>query len=652
MSDRELEDATTAEVRVEDPSSPGPVRGSSPAPVEGGNPEAGSQALRELLERTRLQRLAELRESSLETQPEDVAKAAAAKAAKPGRSGGRSKPRTDHLGASQRIAQRVARRTVGKLVSGTTENTQPVPIVTALRGTPYQAPVQATEPSEDEARMVLDLAADIAAMMMRAGAGTSDVEVSVIAACTACGLATVEVDLTSNTLVVHYSTSDGRLMTVMRVNRGESTHFAKLASVHKLVTDLVDGRLEFHEARSRLDAIRTQRRPFPEWFTTGAWGFMVGALVLLLGGGPVAIPLGIAMAIVVFQFGRFLGRKTHLPSFFITALQAASATLIATIAGDLGIIASPQYLVAAGIVLLLPTQSLYSAVQDALTNFPLTAAGRVVGVFMTLAGIVSGIALGIVCGQAIGLSHIEVLVPKTSPHVVTAILSMVAAAVVSMSGAVAMSARRRFILPAALVGLASHITMMSLTLLHIDNVLASLLAATVTGFLSRPLALRLGAPAIVLMIPGIYTLLQGLSIFTAVYQIASDSENVSFAVGLSSLFTAILANAALAVGAVLGSYLALPLKNLKSQNFKSQSSAEEKVEEVRSGETSTAVIDSVQPAGAKTQSSGPSGPGAADSTGTGGTGVQSSGLGGSGTQPSEADGSGAADAAETGPIQS
>ena len=638
MSDRELADATTAEVRVENPTEPGPVRGSSPGPVEGGNPEAGSQALRELLERTRLQRLAELRESSPEPQPEDVAKAAAAKAAKPER-GGRSKPRTDHRGASQRIAQRVARRTVGKLVSGTTENTQPVPIVTALKGTPYQAPVQAKEPSEDEARMILDLAADIAAMMMRAGAGTSDVEVSVIAACTACGLATVEVDLTSNTLVVHYSTSDGRLLTVMRVNRGESTHFAKLASVHKLVTDLVDGRLEFHEARSRLDAIRTQRRPFPEWFTTGAWGFMVGALVLLLGGGPIAVPLGITMAIVVFQLGKLLGR-THLPAFFITALQAASATLIATIAGDVGIIDSPQYLVAAGIVLLLPTQSLYSAVQDALTNFPLTAAGRLVGVFMTLAGIVSGIALGIVCGQAIGLGHIEVLVPKTSPHVVTAILSMVAAAVVSMSGAVAMSARRRFILPAALVGLASHITMMSLTLLNIDNVLASLLAATVTGFLSRPLALRLGAPAIVLMIPGIYTLLQGLSIFTAVYQIASDSENVSFAVGLSSLFTAILANAALAVGAVLGSYLALPLKNLKSQNLKSQSSAEEKVEEVRSGETSTAVIDSVQPGGAKTQSSGP-----------GGSGTQAGGPGGSGAATSGLGGSGAADATETGPIQ-
>ena len=44
MSDRELEDATTAEVRVDPPTEPGPVRGSSPAPVSGGNPEAARRA--------------------------------------------------------------------------------------------------------------------------------------------------------------------------------------------------------------------------------------------------------------------------------------------------------------------------------------------------------------------------------------------------------------------------------------------------------------------------------------------------------------------------------------------------------------------------------------------------------------------------------
>ena len=155
------------------------------------------------------------------------------------------------------------------------------------------------------------------------------------------------------------------------------------------------------------------------------------------------------------------------------------------------------------------------------------------------------------------------------------IVSLGAAAVVAMAGAVGMQASRRFILPAAVVGLASFITMMSLSLLGMDNVLASLLSATVAGFLARPLALRLGAPAIVLTIPAIYTLLQGLSIFTAVYRIVAETETTTFAEGLSALFTAILANAALAVGAVLGSYLARPLKGRKAESV---------ADSVRSGE--------------------------------------------------------------------
>ena len=55
MTEEHSEDATTAEVRVEDPAAGGPVRGAGPAPADGS--ETGSQALREMLERTRLQRL-------------------------------------------------------------------------------------------------------------------------------------------------------------------------------------------------------------------------------------------------------------------------------------------------------------------------------------------------------------------------------------------------------------------------------------------------------------------------------------------------------------------------------------------------------------------------------------------------------------------
>ena len=76
---------------------------------------------------------------------------------------------------------------------------------------------------------------------------------------------------------------------------------------------------------------------------------------------------------------------------------------------------------------------------------------------------------------------------------------MVAAAVVAMAGVIGMQSTRRFILPAAFVGLASYITMTALTILAIDNVLAESVGGDrdrISGA-NRPLSLRLGAPAIV-----------------------------------------------------------------------------------------------------------------------------------------------------------
>ena len=96
-------------------------------------------------------------------------------------------------------------------------------------------------------------------------------------------------------------------------------------------------------------------------------------------------------------------------------------------------------------------------------------------------------------------------------------------------------------------------------MIGLGTIITSLIAATVVGFLCRPIALWRGAPAIVMLIPAIFPLLQGLSIFSAVYEIVQPQDAMPLSAGLSSLFTAVTANAALAVGAVLGNFLARPL---------------------------------------------------------------------------------------------
>lgn len=478
-----------------------------------------------------------------------------------------------------RAAQQIARRAVTKIVEDPSPTTQPIPIVAVLRGTPYSAPVQATAKSEGAARMILDLAVDMGQMMLRAGAATQDVEVSVIATCAAFGLATAEVDLTANSLTVHYTDPDAHILTAMRVSREDSVHFAKLSAIHSLVTDVVDGKIDYERARERLDAIRKQKRPYPEWLVDIAWGALVAGFVNLVGGSLVSSLLGFIIAIANQRFGALLGR-TGMPSFFIVVIQALAITVLAMGAASLQIIASPQYLVAAGIVLLLPTMGLISAVQDALTDFPLTASGRVISVGLTFAAIVTGIAAGIMIGEIAGLRTIEVTLPATGTQFLTTLVSLFAALLVAAGGTVGMQASKRLIIPASLIGVAGFGVMVVCLVGGLNGILTSFLASTVVGVLARPTAHRFGAPAIAIVVPGLYPLLSGLSIFNAAYLIVQPEEAVGLSQGLSSLFTAVTVNAALAVGGVFGTFLATWLPYGQGRRSKAVDTAVDKAETV------------------------------------------------------------------------
>lgn len=458
---------------------------------------------------------------------------------------------------SARTAKRIARRAVESIVEDPAPTTEPVPIVAVLRGTQYQAPVEAEVKSEGEARMILDFAVDLGAMMLRAGAGSSDSELAVIAVCTSSGLPDVEVDLTSNSLVLHYTDPEGRMLTVMRVVREESLHFAKLSAIHSLTSELVAGEIDYLVARDRLDAIRRQRRPYPDWLVELCWGGLVACFVNLVGGSWASSVLGFFFAILILRVGGLIGR-TGVPAFFVTMGQSAVTTLLAMTAWTFDIVRSPQYVIAAGIVLLLPTVGVVSAVQDALTKFPLTAAARVVSVLMTFAGIVAGIAAAIMIGEAIGLREVEVVVRSTLEPL-TALIALVAAFVVAVTGAIGMYGSKRTLLPAGLIGTLGFAIMVAMLTAGTGGIAANFVASTVIGFLCRFVALRLRTLPIALIIPAIFPLLAGLSIFSAAYKIVLPEENVSMAEGLSALFVAITVNAALAVGATFGDFAARPL---------------------------------------------------------------------------------------------
>jgi uncharacterized membrane protein YjjP (DUF1212 family) len=454
------------------------------------------------------------------------------------------------------------------------EVTETLPMVEALRHTPYRNPrVRQAAAEEREARASLDLALRVGELMLRCGAGAPQVESSVVAVAAAAGLDHLEVDITLQSLLVQCTTPSGAPLTMLRVVRSSTRDFARLTDVHEFVERLVAGEYDREGAAERLREIRRARRFWPRWVVRLAGGLVAGAVAVMLGAGAFAAVVAAGSALLVGWAGRVLGRQ-GLPEFYQAALGGLVATLIAWGAFSLGAqgwlpLSSSEFafIVAGGIVVLLPGRTVASAFEDAISGYSVTGAGRMFAVFLTTAGIILGVATGLaVTREVAGALDLSLGAPSivaTRALEAPVAVAVVGACVVGLAGAVSLRSRRRLVVPAGL--LAALAVAVSLAVGRVDGsgpLAAAGIAALVLGFAGRLLALRLGAPAMVLVVPGSYSLLPGLAIFRGLYEMVNgsgaDAGTLSLQGGITTLLGAMAVLLAIAAGSVLGDFLASP----------------------------------------------------------------------------------------------
>ena len=483
----------------------------------------------------------------------------AARAPRSGRQRPYSNP-TDALPTTPRTAPSsggpdvAARSMLRRLVQGEAPPTQAMSIVERLAGSPYANPtVQAAGPDAN-ARKALDFSLSLAESMFRYGAGALEVETSIIAVTAAFGLDAIEVDITNQSVVINYSAKDQTPTTVLRVVRSWTNNYAGLTAIHRLVSDIADGGVSRTEAAQRLDEITHRPKPFPRWMVTAAFGIFSAAIVAFVGGGPLASLAGFVSCIAVDLVSRKLG-EWRVPEFFSVATSAALVTLTALLLWWLDVPIAPALVVVGGILLLLPTGRLVSATQDAINGFPVTAAGRFLSAILVFAALVAGIAIALVAGTALGIPEIEVLESSGSqyPWPVVAALIFIAVAMIC----IAEQTDVKLVIPTSLVAVAGYLLLVTATTAGVGYRLAPALAAVLIGALSRVVALRLGAPQLVVAVPALLFLYPGLTIFRSLYTLTLDTARV--ADGALGLFNALTVVLAIAAGVVLGDNLARPL---------------------------------------------------------------------------------------------
>ncbi|WP_084794750.1 threonine/serine exporter family protein [Actinokineospora bangkokensis] len=413
-------------------------------------------------------------------------------------------------------------------------------------------------PAERTVHFVLDLAIRIGEVQMTSGAGASDVTATIIAVASAYGLPHCEVDVIFTSITVACRRgSEEPPITSLRVVRSRSLDYTRLAAVEDLVRRITAQRVSAEDAQVELERITSAEHPYPRWVATLAWAGMAVAITILIGGAPLSALFAGGITAVIDRVGRLLNRRA-LPFFFQQAVGGALATGGALAIFTSGLVPAdrPTVLVAAAITVLLSGLSVVSTVQDAISGYNVTAAGRAMEVSLMTAGLITGVVLAFNVATALGMQYTPLADPLPPSPLRLPVQALAGAAAAGCFG-LASYARPRALAVSAAAGGVGTAVYGALALTGTGPIAASAAAAAAVGFGGGVVSRRLRMPPLVVAVSGMVPLLPGITTYRGVFQLAVERS----VAGLPTLMLAAAIALALAAGVVLGEYLAQPVRS-------------------------------------------------------------------------------------------
>ena len=257
---------------------------------------------------------------------------------------------------------------------------------------------------KEYARDTLNFTLRLAEAMFHYGADAMDVDSAIIAVSSAYGLDSVEVDITNQSVTINYTSDPDIYMesriakrnanaeerfthTLVRVVRSSTENYEALSEVYGLIYKITRGGMTLEMADLKLNQITHRPKPFPPLVVWLANLACAGTLTAALGASFATALSAAIIFIPVYLLIQWLS-SVGIPAFFRMAASAGLMTFLAIWLGGEGSILSvlqrqgeaisAPLVVAAGMIMFLPTPRLVGAVQDAINGFPVTAAGRVV----------------------------------------------------------------------------------------------------------------------------------------------------------------------------------------------------------------------------------------------------------------------------------
>ena len=417
-------------------------------------------------------------------------------------------------------------------------------------------PIGPEVPTDAHVQQVLDLCMRVGEVLLSSGESSEETSTTMLRLAAACGLSTVDVDITFTSLMMCCHRGMVAVpMTTMRLVRHRTTDLTRLAQVTRIVQQVEMGRFDVKAAATALSEAIAAPHPYPRWVATVGWAGQAAALALLLGGAPITALTAFAVTAFIDRLGRRLS-LWGLPSFYQQVVGAVVATVstLALFAVDvLPPGTRPSLVIAASITVLLSGLSVVGSVKDAISSYYVTSAGRIVEVALLSAGLLTGVVLGLKLGVGFG---VELAVAEKLPTTSTPFaLALFCAATAAGAFALAGYAPVRSLLAGGLAGGAGWTAYWVLTQVAVlGPVVSTGIAATVVGVATGLSRRGGGVQPHVITMAGIIPLLPGLTAYRGFYQLAVEGVTD----GLVTVTLALAIGLALAAGVTLGDFVARP----------------------------------------------------------------------------------------------
>jgi uncharacterized membrane protein YjjP (DUF1212 family) len=413
----------------------------------------------------------------------------------------------------------------------------------------------------------LQLIANVVDQLLSRGMAASDVVYHALGIANTYCSRKVHVDISHTLLTLSLDRGIEREpLTIVKTITIRGPDYYTIEQVENLARQIRVNSFTIDEAEIKFDEILRQPRLYGRWVTHFAAGVLSTGVVMLFSDKPlmwlIAFLMGSSVNILLYKLAR-----SGMPAFFSQIFAGFVITMVAVAVsyishiGNIGALEAinPTLLVISGIVLLVAGMMVVAAFQDAIDEYYVTAAARLLKVLMMTGGIVIGVTIGLYLAAKLGV-HLTTTPDRLQLSSVN--FQYIGAALLAAAFALGNRSRMAGVIGAGIAGCGALYITLLLREVGIGVIPASGVAAASVGLAATIFLRTFHISTIVTITAGIIPLVPGLTLYSGLMYISQSApDSANFNLGVDLVIRAVLIAIVVATGAAFGNLIGRPAQS-------------------------------------------------------------------------------------------